>query len=53
MARRFAADGHEMLTRTRAELDLRDAARTAAGLATLRPDAVVSAPRLSPMARAA
>lgn len=43
VARRLAADGHEVLTRTRAELDLRDAARTAAELATLRPDAVVLA----------
>ncbi|TLQ47193.1 GDP-L-fucose synthase family protein [Streptomyces marianii] len=43
VARRFAADGHEVLTRTRAELDLRDAARTAAELAALRPDAVVLA----------
>lgn len=40
VARRLAADGHQVLTRTRAELDLRDAARTAAELATLRPDAV-------------
>ncbi|MEU1410915.1 GDP-L-fucose synthase [Streptomyces sp. NPDC005731] len=43
VARRLAADGHEVLTRTRAELDLRDAARTAAELAALRPDAVVLA----------
>ncbi|MFF0190271.1 GDP-L-fucose synthase family protein [Streptomyces sp. NPDC005244] len=43
VARRLAADGHEVLTRTRAELDLRDAARTAAELAGLRPDAVVLA----------
>ncbi|WP_081219879.1 GDP-L-fucose synthase [Streptomyces sp. M41(2017)] len=43
VARRLAADGHEVLTRTRAELDLRDAARTAAELTDLRPDAVVLA----------
>ncbi|MFG2562630.1 GDP-L-fucose synthase family protein [Streptomyces sp. NPDC048496] len=43
VARRLAADGHEVLTRSRAELDLRDAARTAAELAALRPDAVVLA----------
>lgn len=43
VAHRLAADGHEVLTRTRAELDLRDAARTAAELADLRPDAVVLA----------
>ncbi|MFF4837496.1 GDP-L-fucose synthase family protein [Streptomyces sp. NPDC001315] len=43
VARRLAADGHEVLTRTRAELDLRDAARTAAELTALRPDAVVLA----------
>ncbi|MFG2634763.1 GDP-L-fucose synthase family protein [Streptomyces sp. NPDC048362] len=43
VARRLTADGHEVLTRTRAELDLRDAAATAAELAVLRPDAVVLA----------
>ncbi|MFG2311912.1 GDP-L-fucose synthase family protein [Streptomyces sp. NPDC048566] len=43
VARRLTADGHEVLTRTRAELDLRDAAGTAAYLADLRPDAVVLA----------
>ncbi|WP_079177990.1 GDP-L-fucose synthase family protein [Streptomyces mangrovisoli] len=43
VARRLAADGHEVLTRSRAELDLRDAGRTAAELAVLRPDAVVLA----------
>ncbi|MCX4578351.1 GDP-L-fucose synthase [Streptomyces sp. NBC_01571] len=43
VARRLAAEGHEVLTRTRAELDLRDAARTALELAALRPDAVVLA----------
>lgn len=43
IARRLTADGHEVLTRTRAELDLRDAARTAAFLAETRPDAVVLA----------
>jgi GDP-L-fucose synthase len=43
LARRLTADGHQVLTRTRAELDLRDASRTAAVLAELRPDAVVLA----------
>lgn len=43
VARRLTADGHEVLTRTRAELDLRDAAATAAYLAEVRPDAVVLA----------
>jgi GDP-L-fucose synthase len=43
IARRLTADGHEVLVRTRAELDLRDAARTAAVLTALRPDAVVLA----------
>lgn len=43
IARRLSADGHEVITRTRAELDLRDAARTAAFLAETRPDAVVLA----------
>lgn len=43
MARRLTADGHEVLARTRAELDLRDAAATAAYLREARPDAVVLA----------
>lgn len=43
VARRLAADGYQVLTRTRAELDLRDAPRTAAVLRELRPDAVVLA----------
>ncbi|WP_406864391.1 GDP-L-fucose synthase [Streptomyces sp. HUAS MG47] len=43
VARRLTADGHEVLTRTRAELDLSDAARTAAYLRETRPDAVVLA----------
>ncbi len=43
VARRLTADGYRVLTRTRAELDLRDAPRTAAVLRDLRPDAVVLA----------
>jgi GDP-L-fucose synthase len=43
MARRLAADGHTVLTRDRADLDLRDAEATAAHLRALRPDAVVLA----------
>ncbi|MFB7864681.1 MULTISPECIES: GDP-L-fucose synthase family protein [unclassified Streptomyces] len=43
IARRLSADGHEVITRSRAELDLRDASRTAAFLADSRPDAVVLA----------
>ncbi|MFE9252773.1 GDP-L-fucose synthase family protein [Streptomyces sp. NPDC007088] len=43
VARKLRADGHEVLTRTREELDLRDAAATAAYLARTRPDAVVLA----------
>ncbi|WP_335982804.1 GDP-L-fucose synthase family protein [Streptomyces sp. CA2R106] len=43
IARRLTADGHRVLTRTRAELDLRDAAATAAYLHGTRPDAVVLA----------
>ncbi|OON73472.1 GDP-fucose synthetase [Streptomyces tsukubensis] len=43
VARRLTAEGHEVLTRTRAELDLRDAAATAAHLRETRPDAVVLA----------
>lgn len=46
-ARRLAAGGYAVLTRGRAEPDLRDAARTAAELATLRPDTVErAAPRV-------
>lgn len=45
--RRLAADEHAVLTRARAQPDLRDAARTAAELATLRPDTVeLAAPRV-------
>ncbi|WP_280870323.1 GDP-L-fucose synthase [Streptomyces sp. MJP52] len=43
VVRRLTADGHEVLTRGRADLDLRDAAATAAHLAGIRPDAVVLA----------
>jgi GDP-L-fucose synthase len=43
IARRLTADGHEVLARTRAELDLRDAAATSAYLRDARPDAVVLA----------
>jgi GDP-L-fucose synthase len=43
VARRLTADGHEVLTRGRDELDLRDAERTARFLAEERPDAVVLA----------
>jgi GDP-L-fucose synthase len=43
VARRLTADGHQVLTRGRAELDLRDATATAAYLRDLRPDAVVLA----------
>ncbi|AKH82068.1 GDP-fucose synthetase [Streptomyces sp. CNQ-509] len=43
VARRLTADGYDVVTRTRAELDLRDAERTAAWLAAVRPDAVVLA----------
>jgi GDP-L-fucose synthase len=43
LTRRLSADGHDVLTRTRRELDLRDAPRTAAVLKDLRPDAVVLA----------
>lgn len=47
VARRLAAAGRAVLTRARAEPDLRDAARTAAELATLRPDTVeLAAPRV-------
>ncbi|WP_424211700.1 GDP-L-fucose synthase family protein [Streptomyces sp. BI20] len=43
VARRLTADGHEVITRTRAELDLRDGEATASFLAEVRPDAVVLA----------
>lgn len=43
IAAELAARGHEVVTRTRAELDLRDAARTAAFLRDVRPAAVVLA----------
>nr|WP_023588335.1 GDP-L-fucose synthase [Streptomyces thermolilacinus] len=43
MIRRLTADGHEVITRDRGTLDLRDAAATGAFLADVRPDAVVLA----------
>jgi GDP-L-fucose synthase len=43
VVRRLTAEGHPVLVRTRAELDLRDAAATAAWLHETRPDAVVLA----------
>lgn len=43
MVRRLTAAGHEVITRDRALLDLRDAARTAAFLREESPDAVVLA----------
>jgi GDP-L-fucose synthase len=43
VARRLAAEGHEVLTRSRTELDLRDAGRTERQLYEMRPDAVVLA----------
>ncbi|MGP3947224.1 GDP-L-fucose synthase family protein [Streptomyces sp. 7N604] len=43
ITRRLTAEGHEVITRGRAELDLRDAARTEAFLRDVRPDAVVLA----------
>ena len=43
LVRRLSADGHEVLTRGRDELDLRDAESTAAFLRDARPDAVVLA----------
>ncbi|MFJ4849741.1 MULTISPECIES: GDP-L-fucose synthase family protein [unclassified Streptomyces] len=43
LVRRLEADGHEVVTRGRDELDLRDAARTEAFLTGTRPDAVVLA----------
>lgn len=43
LARVLADEGHEVVTRTREQLDLRDAERTARFLAQVRPDAVVLA----------
>src|SRR4051794_27960100 len=43
LVRRLEADGHEVITRGRDELDLRDAARTEAFLTGTRPHAVVLA----------
>ena len=43
VARHLAAEGYEVITRTRDELDLRDAERTADLLRAERPDAVVLA----------
>ncbi|MEU1123908.1 GDP-L-fucose synthase [Streptomyces sp. NPDC005899] len=43
LVRRLAADGHEVVTRGRDRLDLRDAAPTEAFLRDVRPDAVVLA----------
>jgi GDP-L-fucose synthase len=43
VVRRLTEDGYEVLVRTRSELDLRDAAATAAFLRDARPDAVVLA----------
>ncbi|MFE9257991.1 GDP-L-fucose synthase family protein [Streptomyces sp. NPDC006879] len=43
VARRLTADGHEVITRGREELDLRDPAATASFLKDARPDAVVLA----------
>lgn len=43
VTRRLTAQGYEVLTRTRAELDLRDAPATAAFLREARPEAVVLA----------
>lgn len=43
VARRLTAEGHEVLARDRSQLDLRDAAATAAWLRAARPDAVVLA----------
>lgn len=43
VARRLTADGHEVITRGRDRLDLRDAEGTAAFLRDVRPDAVVLA----------
>lgn len=43
LTRRLTAEGYQVLTRTRAELDLRDAEATGAYLRDSRPDAVVLA----------
>ncbi|WP_189546643.1 GDP-L-fucose synthase family protein [Streptomyces gelaticus] len=43
LVRRLAAEEYEVITRDRADLDLRDAARTEAFLREIRPDAVVLA----------
>lgn len=43
VARQLAVEGHEVVTRDRATLDLRDSARTEAFLRDARPDAVVLA----------
>jgi GDP-L-fucose synthase len=43
VARRLASDGHEVITRDRSDLDLRDAAQTERFLSDVRPDAVVLA----------
>lgn len=43
LVRRLEAEGHEVITRGRDELDLRDAVRTEAFLTGTRPDAVVLA----------
>ncbi|SFX56052.1 GDP-L-fucose synthase [Streptomyces atratus] len=43
LVRRLTAEGHEVITRDRAHLDLRDAGRTEAFLREARPDAVVLA----------
>ncbi|MFF8944634.1 GDP-L-fucose synthase family protein [Streptomyces sp. NPDC014864] len=43
VTRRLQADGHEVVTRGREQLDLRDAARTEAFLRDVHPDAVVLA----------
>ncbi|MFF1648006.1 GDP-L-fucose synthase family protein [Streptomyces sp. NPDC058240] len=43
VVRRLTAEGHEVITRDRDHLDLRDAARTEAFLREVRPDAVVLA----------
>ncbi|MFI5772775.1 GDP-L-fucose synthase family protein [Streptomyces sp. NPDC051658] len=43
VVRLLAAEGHEVVTRDRGHLDLRDAARTEAFLREVRPDAVVLA----------
>jgi GDP-L-fucose synthase len=43
VTRKLTADGHEVITRGRTELDLRDNARTERFLGEIRPDAVVLA----------